>query len=82
MYVNFALGSIYALIITFRNRYGDRYEEAEYKRLTFIKAYVASCMGSDVAAEAEKDQSWGPLIISMVFLVGFIGLLYWAFNML
>lgn len=81
MYINFMLGAIYALVITFRNRYADRYEEAEYKRITLIKAYVNNCMGGDSSGGDDQGEIW-PLVASMVFIFGFIGLLYWAFNKL
>ncbi len=81
MYINFILGAIYALVITFRNRYADRYEEAEQKRLTLIKAYVTNCTGETDASDSEGRELW-PLVSSLVFIFGFIGLLYWAFNKL
>jgi uncharacterized membrane protein YqaE (UPF0057 family) len=81
MYINFLLGAVYALVITFRNRYADRYEEAEQKRLTLIKAYVTNCTGETDGSSEEGKELW-PLVSSLVFIFGFIGILYWAFNKL
>lgn len=79
-WIHFAVGAIYALMITHRNRYADRYEEMEGTRLRLIKEYVKSCTGdSDKITDMENDPA--ALVVSVVFMVCLILLLYCIFKM-
>lgn len=74
-WVHFVLGAIYALMITHRNRYADRYEEMEGMRLRLIKEYVRSCtdQGNKIT---DMDNDPAALIISLIFFILLV-LLIW-----
>ena len=78
-YIHFILGVIYAFVITFRNRYADRYEEMEYKRLMMIREYIKSCTGK---GDQITDMKKNPVlfIASIAFIGIIVGLLYYAFK--
>ena len=78
-YFHIFLGIVYAFVITFRNRYADRYEEVEYKRLTMIREYIKSCTGKEDAITDIKDAT---LMIGsiVIFILAVLGLLYYAFK--
>jgi uncharacterized membrane protein YqaE (UPF0057 family) len=78
-YIHIILGIIYAFVITFRNRYADRYEEMEYKRLMMIREYINSCTGQNNNDDNEKDDAYLKLGF-IIFIVAFIALLYYAFK--
>jgi uncharacterized membrane protein YqaE (UPF0057 family) len=78
-YIHFILGVIYAFVITFRNRYSDRYEEMEYKRLMMIREYIKSCTGKEGRITSITDYLWMLFLIAFFFLALF-GLLYYAFK--
>jgi uncharacterized membrane protein YqaE (UPF0057 family) len=78
MYINFFLGVIYALVVTYRNRYADRYELAEQNRIFMIKEYVRSCTGeADKITELDTGD-WKSIIYVCIFFLCFCGLLMWA----
>lgn len=75
-WVHFVLGAIYALVITHRNRYADRYEEMEGTRLRLIKEYVRSCTG-DAGKITDMENDPAALVLSVAFFVAFM-LMLWA----
>ena len=79
-YIHFYLGAIYAFVITFRNRYADRYEKREYERLMMIRAYVRSCtsQGDDIDSIIDKDSK--AILITLIFIFLLLTLLFYAFN--
>lgn len=79
-YISFPLGVIYALVVTYKNRYADRYEEVEGRRILAIKEYVRSCTGEADKITEIGDGRISSLIYVIVFLLGLFGLLYWAFK--
>ena len=79
-YIHFALGVIYALVVTYTNRYADRYENAEGRRIEMIKQYVLHCTGdSDKITDIEHG-GFGSLAYIAIFLIGFIWILWWGFR--
>lgn len=78
-WVHFVLGAIYALVITHRNRYADRYENMEGARLQLIKEYVRSCTGEGNKI-TDMDNDPAALILSVTFFVLFILLLWVLFK--
>jgi uncharacterized membrane protein YqaE (UPF0057 family) len=78
-YIHIVLGIIYAFVITFRNRYADRYEEMEYKRLMMIKEYVKSCTNEGDKITTGKEAIWMLLSIIFFFICVF-ALLFYAFK--
>lgn len=80
-YISFPLGVIYALVVTYKNRYADRYEQAEGQRIYMIKEYVRSCTGdADNKITDLNDGRISSLVYVGIFLFGLFGLLYWAFK--
>lgn len=79
-YISFPLGVIYALVVTYKNRYADRYEEAERQRIYMIKEYVRSCTGDADKITDLNDGRISSLVYVGIFLLGLFGLLYWAFK--
>ena len=79
-YISFPLGVIYALVVTYKNRYADRYEEAEGRRIFMIKEYVRSCTGDADKITDLNDGRISSLVYVGIFLFGLFGLLYWAFK--
>lgn len=79
-YISFPLGVIYALVVTYKNRYADRYEEAERQRIFMIKEYVRSCTGDADKITDLNDGRISSLVYVGIFLLGLFGLLYWAFK--
>ena len=79
-YISFPLGVIYALVVTYKNRYADRYEEAERQRIFMIKEYVRSCTGDADKITDLNDGRISSLVYVGIFLIGLFGLLYWAFK--
>lgn len=79
-YISFPLGVIYALVVTYKNRYADRYEEAERQRIFMIKEYVRSCTGDSDKITDLNDGRISSLVYVGIFLLGLFGLLYWAFK--
>jgi len=79
-WVHFVIGAIYALMITHRNRYADRYEDMEGTRLRLIKEFVKSCTddGGDIT-DMENDPA--ALIVTVVFMVCLIVLFYCIFKL-
>lgn len=79
-YISFPLGVIYALVVTYKNRYADRYEAAEGQRIFMIKEYVRSCTGDADKITDLNDGRISSLVYVGIFLFGLFGLLYWAFK--
>jgi uncharacterized membrane protein YqaE (UPF0057 family) len=79
-YINFFLGVVYALIVTYKNRYADLYEKTEQQRIYMIKEYVRSCTGEGDKITELGDSRWSSLVYVGIFLLGLFGLLYWAFK--
>lgn len=77
-YIHFVLGAVYAFVITFRNRYSDRYERVEKQRLDLIKQYVKSCtnQGDDITDMNSGDPT--SLIYSIIFFVCLFALIFYA----
>jgi uncharacterized membrane protein YqaE (UPF0057 family) len=83
LFIHFVFGVIYAFVITYRNRYADRFEKAEYQRLMIIRQYVKSCTGdANKIVDIGDDNSPRTLIFTIVFFVCFIALLVAAFKYL
>jgi uncharacterized membrane protein YqaE (UPF0057 family) len=82
-FIHFVFGVIYAFVITYRNRYADRYEKADYQRLMIIREYVKSCTGDagDIT-DISNDDSPQTLIFTIIFFICFAGLLVTAFKFL
>jgi uncharacterized membrane protein YqaE (UPF0057 family) len=80
-YIHIILGIIYAFVITYRNRYADRYEEMEYKRLMMIREYINSCTGKGDKITSLTDAGWmiGSII---VFIIALLVLLIYSFKYL
>lgn len=78
-YIHLVLGIIYAFVITYRNRYADRYEEMEYKRLMMIREYIQSCTGKADKITTFTDAGLMLLAIVLFFLAIF-ALLYYGFR--
>lgn len=78
-YIHFILGVIYAFVITHKNRYADRYEEMEYKRLMMIREYIKSCTGKSNEITTLKDAL---LMLGAIclFLIAVLALLYYGFK--
>jgi uncharacterized membrane protein YqaE (UPF0057 family) len=78
-YIHIILGIVYAFVITYRNRYADRFEEMEYKRLMLIREYVKSCTN-----QADKitslEQAFIYLLIILIFIICVLLLLFYAFK--
>lgn len=82
-FIHFIFGAVYAFVITYNNRYADRYEKAEYNRLMIIRQYVKSCTGdAGKITDLSEDQSASTLIFTVVFFVCFAALLAAAFKYL
>lgn len=79
-YIHFILGAVYAFVITFRNRYADRYERVEKMRLDLIKQYVRSCTGEGDEITDMNDGSPSSLIYSIIFFICLFTLLYYGFS--
>ena len=79
-YINFFAGVIYAFVITFRNRYADRYEKKEYERLMAIRAYINSCTGKSDEIEKLIDKDSKAILMTILFLILMFGLFFYAFN--
>jgi uncharacterized membrane protein YqaE (UPF0057 family) len=79
-YINFPLGVIYALIVTYKNRYADLYEKVEGQRIYMIKEYVRSCTGDADKITDLNDGRISSLVYVGIFLLGLFGLLAWAFK--
>ena len=79
-YIHFILGAVYAFVITFRNRYADRYEKVEKMRLDLIKQYVRSCTGEGDEITDMNDGSPSSLIYSLIFFMCLFALLYYGFS--
>lgn len=78
-YIHFILGVIYAFVITFRNRYADRYEEIEYKRIMMIREYIKSCTGKEDKIITTNKEYWSFILVILLLLTIFT-LLYYAFK--
>ena len=78
-YIHLVLGIIYAFVITYKNRYADRYEEMEYKRLIMIREYIRSCTGKADKITKFKDATLMLGTIAL-FLLAVFGLLYYGFK--
>lgn len=80
-FIHFIFGAVYAFVITYKNRYADRYERAEYQRLMIIRQYVNSCTGdADMITNPNNENSASILIFTVLFFVCFAGLLVSAFK--
>lgn len=79
-YIHFILGAVYAFVITFRNRYADRYERVEKMRLDLIKQYVRSCTGEGDKITDMNDGSPSSLIYSIIFFICLFTLLYYGIS--
>lgn len=79
-YIHFILGAVYAFVITFRNRYADRYENVEKMRLDLIKQYVRSCTGEGDNITDMMDGSPSSLIYSIIFFICLFILLFYGFT--
>lgn len=79
-YIHFILGAVYAFVITFRNRYADRYERVEKMRLDLIKQYVRSCTGEGDEITDMNDGSPSSLIYSIIFFICLFTLLYYGIS--
>jgi len=79
-YINFVLGVVYALIVTYKNRYADLYEQVEGQRIYMIKEYVRSCTGDADKITDLNDGRISSLVYVGIFLFGLFGLLAWAFK--
>lgn len=79
-YINFVLGVVYALIVTYKNRYADLYEQVEGKRIYMIKEYVRSCTGDADKITDINDGRISSLVYVGIFLFGLFGMLAWAFK--
>jgi uncharacterized membrane protein YqaE (UPF0057 family) len=79
-YISFPLGIVYAFVVTYKNRYADRYEAAEGQRIFMIKEYVRSCTGEADKITDLNDGRISSLVYVGIFLFGLFGLLYWAFK--
>lgn len=79
-YISFPLGVIYALVVTYKNRYADLYEKTEGQRIFMIKEYVRSCTGEADKITELGDGHWSSIIYVGIFLFGLFGLLAWAFK--
>ncbi len=79
-YISFPLGVVYAFVVTYKNRYADRYEHAERMRINMIKEYVRSCTGEADKITDLNDGRISSLVNVGIFLFGLFGLLYWAFK--
>jgi uncharacterized membrane protein YqaE (UPF0057 family) len=79
-YIHFFLGAVYAFVITFRNRYADRYEQVEKMRLDLIKEYVRSCTGEGDQITDMKSGDTSSLIYSVIFFICFFGILYYGLS--
>lgn len=79
-YISFPLGVIYALVVTYKNRYADLYEKTEGQRIFMIKEYVRSCTGEADKITELGDGHWSSIIYVGIFLLGLFGLLAWAFK--
>lgn len=79
-YIHFILGAVYAFVITFRNRYADRYEKVEKMRLDLIKQYVRSCTGEGDEITDMNDGSPSSLIYSIIFFICLFTLLYYGIS--
>jgi len=79
-YISFPLGVVYAFVVTYKNRYADRYEAAEGQRIYMIKEYVRSCTGEADKITDLNDSRISSLVYVGIFLFGLFGLLYWAFK--
>jgi uncharacterized membrane protein YqaE (UPF0057 family) len=77
-YISFPLGVVYAFVVTYKNRYADRYEQAERMRINMIKEYVRSCTGEADKITEIGDGRISSLVYVGIFLFGLFGLLYWA----
>jgi uncharacterized membrane protein YqaE (UPF0057 family) len=78
-YFHIFLGIVYAFVITYRNRYADRYEEVEYKRLMMVREYIKSCTGKEDEITDTGDAVWMIGSIAL-FVLAVLGLLYYAFK--
>ena len=79
-YISFPLGVVYAFVVTYKNRYADRYEAVEGQRIYMIKEYVRSCTGEADKITDLNDSRISSLVYVGIFLLGLFGLLYWAFK--
>lgn len=79
-YIHFILGAVYAFVITFRNRYADRYENVEKMRLDLIKQYVRSCTGEGDEITDMNDGRPSSLIYSLIFFICLFSLLFYGFS--
>ena len=79
-YIHFILGAVYAFVITFRNRYADRYERVEKMRLDLIKQYVRSCTGEGDEITDMNDGRPSSLIYSIIFFICLFTLLYYGIS--
>lgn len=79
-YIHFILGAVYAFVITFRNRYADRYEKVEKMRLDLIKQYVRSCTGEGDEITDMNDGSPSSLIYSLIFFICLFALIFYGFT--
>jgi len=77
-YIHFLLGAVYAFIITFRNRYSDRFENMEKQRLDLIKEYVRSCtnQGDDITDMNNGDTS--SLIYAILFFIALFCIIFYG----
>ena len=79
-YISFPLGVIYALVVTYKNRYADLYEQVEGQRIYMIKEYVRSCTGDADKITELGDGRISSIVYVGIFLFGLFGLLAWAFK--
>ena len=79
-YISFPLGVIYALVVTYKNRYADLYEKTEGQRIFMIKEYVRSCTNESGKITDLNDGRISSLVYVGIFLFGLFGLLAWAFK--
>ena len=75
-YIHFLLGAIYAFVITHKNRYADRYENMEKKRLDLIKEYVKSCMGKD--EDMHNSNNLSSLIYTILFFIALFSIIFYG----
>ncbi len=79
-YISFPLGVVYAFVVTYKNRYADRYEAVEGQRIYMIKEYVRNCSNNTDKITDLNDGRISSLVYVGIFLFGLFGLLYWAFK--
>jgi len=79
-YINFVLGVVYALVVTYKNRYADLYEQVEGQRIYMIKEYVRNCSNNSNMITDLNDGRISSLVYVGIFLFGLFGLLAWAFK--